>query len=350
MSRNSGALIETNKKNESNSLILSKGSAVTQADAQTVQRTSGLFSPIMQLSGQEGELYTCKFSTSGDFIASGSFDRSIFLWNTYGECKNYNVLKGHTGAILELAWSKDEKFLYSASTDRTVGVWDTNTGERLKKMKGHTSIVNSVCSSKVDNDLLVSAGDDNMINIWDIRTKGAINQIEDKYQVTSVCWSLDGSTVFSGGIDNQVKAWDIRKGAMLYSMKGHTDTITCLRISPDGNQLLSNSMDNRVMTWNVRAFVSGERFLKCYEGAPHGFEKNLIKSCWSSDGLFIASGSGDRSVTIWNANTQSIAYKLPGHKGCVNEVDWHPKEPIVLSCSNDKTMYLGEINPGEVMF
>ena len=27
-------------------------------------------------------------------------------------------------------------------------------------------------------------------------------------------------------------------------------------------------------------------------------------------------------------NTQAIANKLPGHKGCVNEVDWHPKEPI----------------------
>eukprot|EP00833_Pecoramyces_ruminatium_P008069 jgi/Orpsp1_1/1182101/evm.model.c7180000079905.2 len=106
----SGALIETNKNNnESNKLILSQGSAVTQADAQTVQRTSGLFAPIIQLSGQEGELNTCKFSTSGDYIASGSFDRTIFLWNTYGECKNYNVLKGHSGAILEVDWSQDEK-------------------------------------------------------------------------------------------------------------------------------------------------------------------------------------------------------------------------------------------------
>ena len=36
---NTGALIETNKNNnESNKLILSQGSAVTQADAQTVIR------------------------------------------------------------------------------------------------------------------------------------------------------------------------------------------------------------------------------------------------------------------------------------------------------------------------
>jgi WD40 repeat protein len=34
--------------------------------------------------------------------------------------------------------------------------------------------------------------------------------------------------------------------------------------------------------------------------------------------------------------------------GCVTEVDWHPKEPVLVSCSNDKTLFLGEVNPEEV--
>ena len=29
------------------------------------------------------------------------------LWNTYGECENYAVLKGHTGAVLEVQWNYD---------------------------------------------------------------------------------------------------------------------------------------------------------------------------------------------------------------------------------------------------
>lgn len=35
-----------------------------------------------------------RFSPEGDVIASGSHDKHIFLWRTYGECENYMMLKG----------------------------------------------------------------------------------------------------------------------------------------------------------------------------------------------------------------------------------------------------------------
>ena len=38
--------------------------------------------------------------------------------------------------------------------------------------------------------------------------------------------------------------WDLRKNDVLYKMSGHTDTVTCLRLSPDGSFILSNAMDN----------------------------------------------------------------------------------------------------------
>lgn len=38
-----------------------------------------------------------RFSPEGDVIASGSHDKHIFLWRTYGECENYMMLKGALG-------------------------------------------------------------------------------------------------------------------------------------------------------------------------------------------------------------------------------------------------------------
>jgi Prp8 binding protein len=38
-----------------------------------------------------------------------------------------------------------------------------------------------------------------------------------------------------------------------------------------------------------------------------------------------------------------VQYALPGHKGGVNEVVFHPKEPIIASASNDRTIFLGEL-------
>jgi WD40 repeat protein len=39
----------------------------------------------------------------------------------------------------------------------------------------------------------------------------------------------------------------------------------------------------------------------------------------------------------------SNLYKLPGHVAQVLEVDFHPTEPVIVSCGIDKNVYLGEI-------
>ena len=60
----------------------------------------------------------------------------------------------------------------------------------------------------------------------------------------------------------------------------------------------------------------------------HNFEKNLLKCKWSPDGAMVAAGSADRFVYVWDTATRRILYKLPGHLGSVNDVDFHLIEPI----------------------
>lgn len=74
----------------------------------------------------------------------------------------------------------------------------------------------------------------------------------------------------------------------------------------------------------------------------------------------MAVGGADRTVTVWDVESTKIQYKLPGHKGTVTCVDFHPKEPIsmyaryyeyqmltglcvVLTGSKDSTLLLGEL-------
>jgi len=56
--------------------------------------------------------------------------------------------------------------------------------------------------------------------------------------------------------------------------------------------------------------------------------QNLLRVAWSADGGHVSAGSGDRFVYIWDTTSRRILYKLPGHAGSVNEVDFHPFEPI----------------------
>ncbi|KAJ3319920.1 hypothetical protein HDV06_005819 [Boothiomyces sp. JEL0866] len=319
-----------------------------------IKRTSDLASPIMQLSGHQKEVLTCLFSPDGRHLASGSGDKTILLWNNTDNVENYGILKGHQGAVLQVQWARDSTLLYSCSTDTTVGVFDLESGEMIKKCKGHKAIINSISVSKRGPELISSVGDDGAMKVWDIRLKNrrfhlnlAVFQFEEKYPLTACAFSFDGSMVFAGGIENEIKAWDLRKGNVGYLLSSHNDTITGLCLSPNGDLLLSNAMDNTVKIWDIKPFaLKSTRLLSTFEGAPHGFEKNLIRPCWSPDADYIACGSGDRSVVVWERRSGKMVYKLPGHKGCVNQVDWYGN--VLASCSNDKTLFLGELNLEEV--
>ncbi|KAJ1678847.1 hypothetical protein EV182_003237 [Spiromyces aspiralis] len=346
------AVVKRTKVEDSTALVkVGAPASGTQAVVKAkIKRTSGLSHPIIRLTGHTGAVLTCRFDPSGERFATSSSDHTILLWKTYGDCPNYGILRGHTGPVLDVCWSPGGVQLYSASSDGMVGIWDAESGECVKKLKGHDRIVNS-CSAKPrfagHGVVVASGGDDGTIKLWDERQKHAAQEFENRWPVTSVCFSADGSIVYSGSIDNKITAWDVRADKPQYTLVGHSDTVTGIALAPTtGHYLASASMDNTVRLWDIRPFSTlPTRCEAVYIGAPHGFEKNLIRPCFSTDESMIASGSSDRTVVIWARRGGNIRYKLPGHTGTVNQVDWHPREPIVLSASADKTLFLGEVDP-----
>lgn len=279
----------------------------------------------------------------------------IVLWDVYGENTNYNVLAGHKNAVLQVKWNQVIPHqLVSCSADKTVAVWDGNKGQCIRKLIEHKSIVNSLDNARNDANLLVSGSDDSSALLWDARSKTSVATMKHQYQVTAVAMRSDGEAVYTGGIDNIIRRFDVRKlGKAVENLQlvGHSDTITGLCLSPDNNFLLSNAMDSSVRKWDVRPFVKQDsgRCVVGYAGAHHGAEKVLLKVNWSNSASsmgnkLVTAGSSDRIVHIWEEDTGKQLYYLPGHKGSVNEVCFHPTEAIVASCSTDKTIFLGELS------
>ncbi|KAG5961710.1 hypothetical protein E4U13_005745 [Claviceps humidiphila] len=323
---------------------LARLNASSSALVQTNTRTSALQAPVMELSGHTGEIFTAKFDPTGNLIASGSMDRSIMLWRTYGDCENYGLLTGHKGAILDLQWSRDSEILYTASADMHLASWDLTSGTRIRRYVGHEEVINSLTVTRRGEDVLISGSDDGTISIWDPRSKNAVDYIQTDFPITAVAMSQAGNEVFSGGIDNDIRVWDLRKKAVVYSLLGHSDTIMSLKVSPDSQSLVSYAMDSSVRTWDIRPFAPTERHICTFDGAHAGVEKNLMGVSWDAEGKKIAAASADGTVLVWSNDSGKMLYKLPGHRGTVNSAEFSPgKEPILLSASSDRTMLLGEL-------
>lgn len=251
-------------------------------------------------------------------------------------------MSGHKNAVLEVSWTADGERVLSAGADKSVRAWDAETGAPVKAMKEHSGVVNAVCAARRGPPLLVSGSDDGSVKVWDLRSRRSVATFAERLPVTAVAFSEEGDAVFAAGLGNEIHSWDLRAGALALTLAGHSDTVTGLALSADGTQLLSNGMDCALRVWDVRPFAPAERCVRVLQGATHNFEKLLLRAAWSPDGAKVSAGSADRQVYVWAASGK-LLYKLPGHKGSVNEVAFHPSEPIVASCSSDRLIYLGEL-------
>lgn len=133
------------------------------------------------------------------------------LWKTYSPNTNYGLLGSlHKAPILDLQWSLFSTFLYTASADHTMNVIDLTSGERVRRLRAHRGIINSIdrtLSGAAGTELLVSGSDDGTVRVWeggDEGNKQPVAVFELGCPVTSVCWSADGANIYAGALDNEI--------------------------------------------------------------------------------------------------------------------------------------------------
>lgn len=196
----------------------------------TVKRTSPLSQPILQLEGHLGAVTSCQFANLNgkNLIASASQDGMIMMWNGWEGVENTGVFKSERkeAAILQIQWSRDATQIYAGSADGSVSIWDLNAGDRVKRFRGHKSIVNSISTPKRGQDLISSVSDDGLVKVWDVRAKDSVKTWDTPYPNLSTAFSRDGGIVYFAGIDNVIHAWDLKTDSLVYTLNGHVDSIT----------------------------------------------------------------------------------------------------------------------------
>lgn len=173
----------------------------------------------------------------------------------------YKIKKfeGHSDGVLCCQYDNNN-LLMTGSYDKTIKIWNVDTGKLLRTLTGHTRGVRTLA---FDEQKLISGGLDGTIKVWNYRTGQCISTYTGHSEgVISV--DFHDKVIVSGSADSTVKVWHVDTRTC-YTLRGHTDWVTSVKIHSKSKTLFTASDDATVRLWDLRT----NKCLKVYGGVEN---------------------------------------------------------------------------------
>jgi general transcriptional corepressor TUP1 len=167
--------------------------------------------------GAEQGIFSVALSSDGRFVAAGSLDGAVRVWDislplaNSSQLKPLQILRGHGDGVYSVAFTPDGMGLVSGSLDRTLKHWDLRP--LLQRKPG-----GAVCTMDF-------AG--------------------HKDYVLSVAVAADGRWVVSGSKDRGVQFWDARTATAQFLLQGHKNSVISIDLERSGTYFASGSGDHQ---------------------------------------------------------------------------------------------------------
>ncbi|KAF9787924.1 WD40 repeat-like protein [Thelephora terrestris] len=179
------------------------------------------------LTGHEGPVSSLSLSPTGNLLASGSWDKSVRLWNVYGRSRAVEPFQ-FGAEVLALAFRPDGKELAITTLDGQVTLYDVDQGRQKSVIEGRKDVSGG---RKADD-----------------RMTAANNSSGKSYN--SLAYTADGRCIIAGGSSKYVVMYDARDGVVIkkfqisenLSLDGTEEFLDSRRLTEAGNL---DSLDTR---------------------------------------------------------------------------------------------------------
>lgn len=222
-------------------------------------------------------------------------------WRTGGRNISKNITQ-EAGVVTSLHLTS--KYIIVALDNAKIHVFDTE-GNAQRTLQGH---VMGVWAMVPWDDILVSGGCDRDVRVWDLTTGACLHTLRGHTSTVRCLKMSDANTAISGSRDTTLRIWDIRTGHCKNVLVGHQASVRCLEIN--GDIIVSGSYDTTAKVWSI----SEGRCLFTLQG--HYSQIYAI----AFDGYRVATGSLDTSVRIWDAKSGECLAVLQGHTSLVGQL------------------------------
>ncbi|OAD05957.1 hypothetical protein MUCCIDRAFT_34464, partial [Mucor lusitanicus CBS 277.49] len=288
-----------------------------------------------RISAHDAEIHCIAASSTGTMFATGGADKKIKLF----DAKTGNITHSLSGAlqtITSVQFNSTDELVLGSCTDNATRIWSLATHRLKHTLTGH---IGKVYAAKftMDSNRVISGSHDRTLKVWDLQKGYNTRTIFTFSSCNDVClMDPDGQTVISGHLDNNIRLWDARTGVGIKELTGiHSGQITSVSITAtDGTTLLTNSRDNTLKTIDVRMYD----IVRSFQAETYRNGLNWSRSTFSPDGKYVAAGSADGSLHIWNAKTGKLERALAEHSSVICGVSWNPNGDFLYTAEKNKAV------------
>lgn len=202
-----------------------------------------------------------------------------------------------------LAWRPDGKQLAAVQADQTsIICLDLDTLQVRRTIKTtHTSVMGLAFHS--DGRLLATIGtDDPRIFLWDAATGNLARSIDTGAPVRGIAFRPSSHELAAIPIQGrQVEVWNTSTGSRRLHFEGHKFGTNCITITPDGKRLITGSGDRTVKIWDAE---TGTELLTLDDIAQ---DVRRVSMSTNINTLAAASSSGlfQSNIFVWEAASYS---------------------------------------------
>jgi WD40 repeat protein len=263
-----------------------------------------------------------------------------------------HTLTGHTSQVWSLAFDPTGTLLASGSDDQII-LWQVSTGQVWRTWKTAAIADSPVLAAIISGDgrLLVSGDGAGDVRLWDCRTHQCLEvRTGHRGAVRSLAIAPNNRLIASGSDSGLVRLWnlDTRLDRVILN---HAQGITALAFSePDGDLndgdsqwLASGSRDGTLQLWDV-----GQG---CLSGSLSGHEGRVLSIAFGPADVdaaqdncqWLATGSSDYAIRLWRMGQATPQMVLRGHQGWVWSVAFSPDGRWLASGGDDRTIKLWDL-------
>jgi WD40 repeat protein len=282
--------------------------------------------------------------------ASGS-EGKVWLWDAHSGAPIRTLEASSPSAqVFSPAFSSDGALLavkiYESSSNPDVSsmgviqIWQTTDGTLLRTLK--EDIVGLDLMFSPDDRLLLSSSSDGTVQRWNAQTGAPIDMLTNFDRNTTVytpplpAFLLDGSSVYiSNPSKDRIELWNLSTGRLQRTLTGLTSYVNNLVVSADGSTLASSELwDYSVRLWEAKTGQSLGNY-KVYMDVGYGKELAV-----SPDGKLIATGDSRDGAGVYSVQTGEQLYALEGVEKGINNLAYSPNGAILAAISGERTLTL----------